>query len=80
MACGIGAAMNSAHSLRIRNCAWPACSRTYRMASPTLASAVVRLTGLTFKPVTGLLFGLSFPMPDFAAAMTLEDGAGTVSN
>lgn len=40
----------------------------------------VRLTGLTFKPVTGLLFGLSFPMPDFAAAMTLEDGAGTVSN
>lgn len=40
----------------------------------------VRLTGMTFKPVTGLLFGVSFPMPDFAAAMTLEDGAGTVSN
>jgi Flp pilus assembly protein TadG len=40
----------------------------------------VRLTGMTFKPVTGLLFGLSFQMPDFAAAMTLEDGSGTVSN
>lgn len=40
----------------------------------------VRLTGMTFKPVTGLLFGLSFPMPDFSAALTLEDGQGTVSN
>ena len=28
----------------------------------------------------GLIFGLSINMPDFAAAMTLEDGTGTVSN
>ena len=48
---------------------------------PDVAPLVtVRLTGLTFKPVTGLLFGLTFPMPDFAAAMTLEDGAGAISN
>lgn len=33
----------------------------------------VRLTNLTFKPVTGLLFGLNFPMPDFSAALTGED-------
>jgi hypothetical protein len=48
---------------------------------PDVAPLVtVRLTNLTFRPVTGLLFGLSFPMPDFAAAMTLEDGTGSVSN
>jgi hypothetical protein len=48
---------------------------------PDVAPLVtVRLTNMQFRPVTGLLFGLSFPMPDFAAAMTLEDGTGSVSN
>lgn len=48
---------------------------------PDVAPLVtVRLTGMTFRPVTGMLFGVTFPMPDFAAAMTLEDGSGTVSN
>ena len=48
---------------------------------PDVAPLVtVRLTNMTFRPVVGLLFGLSFPMPDFAAAMTLEDGTGIVSN
>lgn len=41
---------------------------------PDVAPLVtVRLTGMTFKPVTGLLFGLSFPMPSFSAALTGED-------
>jgi hypothetical protein len=40
----------------------------------------VRLNGLTFRPITTLLFGLSMSMPDFRAALTLEDGSGAVSN
>jgi hypothetical protein len=48
---------------------------------PDVAPLVtVRLTGLVFRPVSGMFFGVTVPMPDFAAAMTLEDGAGTVSN
>lgn len=48
---------------------------------PDVAPLVtVRLTGLTFKPITTLIFGLSLPMPDFRAALTLEDGAGTEAN
>lgn len=48
---------------------------------PDVAPLVtVRLTGMTFQPFTGLFFGLNFPMPDFRAALTLEDGAGTVAN
>ncbi|QDP19470.1 TadE/TadG family type IV pilus assembly protein [Sphingomonas xanthus] len=48
---------------------------------PDVAPLVtVRLTGLTFQPLTFLLFGANITMPDFRAALTLEDGAGTVSN
>ena len=36
--------------------------------------------GLTFRPLSGMLFGASVPMPDFRASLTLEDGSGTVSN
>ena len=48
---------------------------------PDVAPLVtVRLTGLTFKPITTLIFGLNLPMPDFRAALTLEDGAGSEAN
>ena len=40
----------------------------------------VRLTALTFEPITFMLFGGNITMPDFSAALTLEDGAGTVAN
>lgn len=35
---------------------------------------------LVFQPVTCLIFNCSVNMPDFRAALTLEDAAGTVSN
>jgi len=41
---------------------------------------IVRLRNMTFQPLVGLIFGASVAMPDFAAAMTLEDGTGNVSN
>lgn len=48
---------------------------------PDVAPLVtVRLTNLTFEPITFMLFGGNITMPDFAAALTLEDGAGTVAN
>jgi len=48
---------------------------------PDVAPLVtVRLTGMTFQPLTTLLFGAAMTMPDFRAALTLEDGSGTVSN
>lgn len=48
---------------------------------PDVAPLVtVRLTGLTFQPLSGMLFGATVTMPDFRAALTLEDGAGTVAN
>lgn len=48
---------------------------------PDVAPLVtVRLTGLTFQPLTTLIFGASMTMPDFRAALTLEDGDGTVAN
>ena len=48
---------------------------------PDVAPLVtVRLTGLTFKPLTTFLFQTAIGMPDFRAALTLEDGAGTVAN
>lgn len=48
---------------------------------PDVAPLVtVRLTGLTFKPITTLIFDVNLPMPDFRAALTLEDGAGTEAN
>lgn len=33
-----------------------------------------------FQPITLLLFGASIPMPAFSAALTMEDGTGTVAN
>ena len=48
---------------------------------PDVAPLVtVRLTGLTFQPITTMLFGADIVMPDFRAALTLEDGSGTVAN
>jgi Flp pilus assembly protein TadG len=48
---------------------------------PDVAPLVtVRLTGLTFQPLVSMIFGGSVGMPDFAAALTLEDGSGTVAN
>jgi Flp pilus assembly protein TadG len=40
----------------------------------------VKLTGLQFHPLTCLVFGCSIPMPEFRAALTLEDASGSVSN
>jgi hypothetical protein len=39
----------------------------------------VKLTGLTFQPITSLLFA-TLTMPDFAASLTGEDLSGTASN
>lgn len=48
---------------------------------PDVAPLVtVRLTGLNFQPLTSMIFGATMAMPDFRAALTLEDGAGNVSN
>lgn len=48
---------------------------------PDVAPLVtVRLTGMTFRPLTTMLFKVNIPMPDFRAALTLEDGNGAVSN
>jgi len=49
--------------------------------SPDVAPLVtVRLTGLTFQPITFMPFGGSVNLPDFRAALTMEDGSGSVSN
>jgi hypothetical protein len=40
----------------------------------------VQLTGVTFTPMLFQLFGASITLPDFRASLTLEDGAGSVSN
>lgn len=48
---------------------------------PDVAPLVtVHLTGMSFQPITTMLFGGAMTMPDFRAALTLEDGQGTVSN
>ena len=48
---------------------------------PDVAPMVtVRLTGLSFQPITSMIFGAAVTMPDFRAALTLEDGSGTVAN
>jgi len=48
---------------------------------PDVAPLVtVRLTGLSFQPITTLLFRTAIGMPNFSAALTLEDGVGSVSN
>ncbi|SDD48986.1 TadE-like protein [Sphingomonas sp. YR710] len=39
----------------------------------------VRLKSLQFTPITSFLF-VTVPLPDFSAALTLEDGLGSVSN
>ena len=39
----------------------------------------VRLRDMTFEPAVAALFG-TLTLPDFSAALTMEDGAGTVSN
>ncbi len=47
---------------------------------PDVAPMVtVRLTGMTFQPLSTLMLG-SVTMPDFRASLTLEDGSGTVAN
>ena len=40
----------------------------------------VRLTGMTFQPSAGFLFGLSFDLPGFASTLTMEDGQGIHAN
>jgi len=40
----------------------------------------VKLNGLNFRPITCLVFVCSISMPDFNAALTLEDASGSVSN
>jgi Flp pilus assembly pilin Flp len=40
----------------------------------------VRLRGMTFTPLLFQFFGGTVALPDFRASLTLEDGAGTVSN
>lgn len=40
----------------------------------------VKLTGLTFQPLTTLLFGASFNMPVISASLTGEDLSGTTGN
>jgi len=48
-------------------------------SGPDVAALVtVSLQGLTFEPL--ILFGGSITLPSFSAALTLEDGSGTVSN
>lgn len=44
------------------------------------ALVTVRLRDLTFRPVTCLVFACSIAMPDFRAALTLEDASGAISN
>lgn len=40
----------------------------------------VRLQGLRFRPLTCMYFLCGLTMPDFRAALTLEDGAGSAAN
>lgn len=48
---------------------------------PDVAPLVtVRLKDLTFSPISLMVFGASIGLPDFRAALTGEDGSGTVSN
>lgn len=36
--------------------------------------------GFRFRPLSTMIFGTTIPMPEFRAALTLEDGVGTVAN
>jgi hypothetical protein len=49
-------------------------------ASDIAPLVTVRVTGLTFVPILGQIFGVSMNLPPFSAALTLEDGVGTYSN
>jgi len=49
-------------------------------ASDIAPLVTVRLTGLTFTPVLGQIFGVSMTLPSFNASLTLEDGVGTLAN
>ena len=40
----------------------------------------VRIQGMSFQPVTLILFNTSITLPSFSAALTMEDGSGNVSN
>lgn len=44
------------------------------------ALVTVSLTGLTFHPITCLVFACTINMPDFHAGLTMEDATGSVSN
>jgi hypothetical protein len=48
---------------------------------PDVAPLVtIRLTGMTFQPLSTMMLGQNVTMPDFRAALTLEDGTGNVAN
>jgi hypothetical protein len=48
---------------------------------PDVAPLVtVRLVNMQFQPVTFLLFGGTLNLPDFPATLSMEDGAGNLSN
>lgn len=40
----------------------------------------VKIAGLSFQPLTLIAFSQAITLPDFRAALTLEDGEGTASN
>jgi Flp pilus assembly protein TadG len=40
----------------------------------------VNIRNMQFQPLLGQIFGATINMPGFAASLTMEDGAGTVSN
>jgi Flp pilus assembly protein TadG len=49
--------------------------------SPDVAALVtVRLTGITFQPITTYAVLPPFQLPEFRSALTMEDGSGTVAN
>lgn len=48
---------------------------------PDVAPLVtVRLTGMSFRPLSTMMIGKTVTMPDFRASLTLEDGSGTRAN
>lgn len=40
----------------------------------------VRLTGMTYTPLTLFIFKTAVSLPDFASSLTMEDGSGSKSN
>ncbi|HET9811003.1 MAG TPA: TadE family protein [Sphingomicrobium sp.] len=40
----------------------------------------VTLTGMTYHPGLGAVFGIEIPIPSFASTLSMEDGSGTRSN